>query len=112
MNCKKNYSKEVKEFIKSCDKEIVFGKPLELLCWRNRCTLEDIKEDLFKREANYVHLQNRDNETRYILYHIYSEKKGRAYVITFRGNKIRVITIYPIGTKTLIRYKKRRFKDL
>jgi hypothetical protein len=39
---------------------------------------------------------------------VYSGSKGRVYIIKFK-DKIRVITVYPLGRRTLIKYKGKRF---
>jgi len=54
----------------------------------------------------HIEKQERNGEIRYALYFVYSGKKGRVYVLTFK-EKIRVITIYPLGRKTLSKYKKK-----
>jgi len=107
---------EKKEFIflmKIYSKEnIEFGKDLDYLCFRNNCKKENFLEDLFCYEnLNVVVKQKRNNEERFALYYIYSEKRGRAYVLKFYADKIRIITIYSLGNKTLKKYNKRKFKN-
>ena len=55
-------------------------------------------------------MQRKQNETRYVLYFVYSGKRGRVYVIKPMRKELKIITIYPIGKLTLRRYRKKRFK--
>ncbi len=58
--------------------------------------------------AEFVGKQKEQGETRYKLYFVYSSKTGRVYVLKFT-EKIRIVTVYPIGKQTLKNYK-RKFK--
>jgi len=113
MTREKNYSKQVRFFIDECDKKLEYSKSLNYLTLRNGCSEEDFAKDIFTKKIEYAIYQIRNGEQRYILYFIYKEKrKGRAYVITFRNNKIIIRTIFPLGSKTLCKYDKKRFKYL
>ncbi len=103
--------KEVKELIKIYQKEdIEYGKPVDYLLFRNKTNKEEIEEEIINcKNLEFVEKQLRKNESRYVLYFMYSRKKGRAYVLKF-NNKIRIITIYSLGKKTLKKYRKKRFK--
>ena len=107
---------EKEEFIRLIKKyskeEVEFGKDLDYLCFRNSCKKEDFLEDLFSYENLHIVIkQKRDNEERFLAYYIYSKRKGRAYVLRFYPDKIRVITIYPLGNRTLKKYTKGKFKN-
>jgi len=105
-----DYTKEVKELLKKySDKEVIFGKDENYLLERISATKEDIIEDLFlNKDLIFTEKQYKTNEIRYALFYAYSKKKGRVYAITFL-DKIRIITAYPLGRKTLLKYKKKRF---
>jgi len=107
----KDYSEEVKTLIIGYKKEDAeYGKPLEYLLSRNKMTKEEIVKEIFEcKNLEFTEKQERKGEIRYVLYFVYSRKKGRAYILRF-NEKIRIITIYPIGKKTLRRYRKKRFK--
>lgn len=103
---------ELIEIIKKYTPEdIVFGKDAEYLCFRNNCSIQEFIEEIFSfKNLEIVIKQNRDNEERFALYFIYSKSKGRAYILRFYPEKIRVITIFPMGKRTLNKYFKRKFK--
>jgi len=103
---------EVRELIdKLKSNGFEYGKPLDYFLKRNR-VLEEIefKQDILNLK-NLVKIvkQSYPNEVRYVLYFVYSSKIGRVYTLTFR-DRIRVITIFPLGRTTLRKYKKTRFK--
>jgi len=107
---------EKEEFVslmrKYSKENVEFGKDLDYLCFRNNCKKENFLEDLFSYETlKVVVKQKRNGEERFVLYYIYSERRGRVYVFKFYPEKIRIITIYPIGNKTLRKYNKRKFKN-
>jgi len=108
----KDYTEELKELIeKFKDKGFEWGKPIDYLEFRNGCSKEDMeKEILDYSNIEYVEKQREQEETRYKLYFIYSSKKGRVYVLKFT-DKIRIITVYPLGRTTLKNYKQ-NFKKL
>lgn len=104
-----DYSKEVKWLIeKYKDKVIVFGKDINFIIKRVKLTKKSIEKEIFS--CKYLYLtekQVKDNEIRYVLYFVYSHRKGRQYVLTFRDNNIKVITAFPLGRKTIKKYKKK-----
>ncbi len=107
----KDYSEEVKKSIKELqDKEFEFGKSEKYLKHRIGISLKEIEQEL-KECKSLVFTEKREinNEKRYTLYLIYNKRKGRAYALTFR-NKIRVITAFPLGRRTLNRYNRQKFK--
>ncbi len=107
----KEYSEEVKKLIRKYEKEkIMYGKPLDYLLFRNKTTKEEIEKEIIDCEnLEFTEKQEKEEEIRYLLYFIYSRKRGRAYVLKF-NEKIKIITIYPLGKRTLKRYHKKRFK--
>lgn len=108
---KKDYSGEVKKLIKKYAKEdIEYAKPLDYLLFRNKATKESFEKDLFNfKKLEFTEKQTKGKETRYALYFVYNRRKGRVYAIKF-DKKIKIITIYPLGKKTLLKYRKKRFK--
>ena len=107
----KDYSKEIKELIeKYKEKEFEYGKPIDFLLSRIKASKKEVEEEIINcKDLKFVEKQERKGEVRYVLYFVYSRSNGRAYVITFT-NKIIIITIYPLGRKTLKKYRKGRFK--
>ena len=106
----KDYSKEVRGLIKEHkNKGFRYAKPIEFLLKRVRGTKEEIEKELIENNFEFCERQERKGEMRYILYYVYSKKKGRVYVITFE-DKIVIITAFPIGKATLKKYKK-KFKS-
>ena len=57
----------------------------------------------------FVEKQFREEEARYALYFIYSGARGRVYVLRFT-DKIRIVTVYPLGRTTLKNYNRGKFK--
>lgn len=108
----KNYSEELKEMLdKFMDKGFEWGKPIDYLEFRNGCSKEEMeKEILDYSNVEFVEKQREQEETRYKLYFVYSSRTGRVYVLKFT-NKIRIITVYPLGRATLKNYKA-KFKKL
>ena len=109
---KKNYSEELKELIeKYKDKGFEWGKPIDYLEFRNGCSREEMEKEILDCDnVEFVEKQKERGETRYKLYFLYNSKTGRVYVLKFT-EKIRVITVYPIGKQTLKSYKG-RFKKV
>jgi len=107
----KDYSEEVKELIKKYkDNGFRYAKPIDFLLERISGTKEDIEKELMdSKDLQFCERQIRKGETRYTLYYVYSNKKGRVYAITFE-DKIVIITTFPIGRKTLKKHKK-KFKS-
>ena len=104
----KDYSEELKELIdKYKEKGFRYAKPIQFLLERISDTKENIERELLdSRDLKLCEKQERKGETRYTLYYVYSNRKGRVYAITFE-DKIVIITIFPIGKKTLKKYKKK-----
>ncbi|MBU0467328.1 MAG: hypothetical protein KJ600_04065 [Nanoarchaeota archaeon] len=109
----KNYSEEVKELIEEYkEKGFEWGKPIDYLEFRNSCSKEEMEKEILDcSNVEFVEKQREQDETRYKLYFVYISKTGRVYVLKFT-EKIRIITIYPIGKQTLKNYKERKFKKL
>jgi len=107
----KNYSEEIKILLAEYkDKGFEYGKPVSYLEFRNGCSIEEIESEIFNSdEIEFTEKQIKESEIRYKTYFVYTKKTGRVYVITFR-QKIRIITVYPIGRSTLKRYSKAKFK--
>jgi hypothetical protein len=107
----KDYTEEVKKLVKKYNKEdIEYHKPLKYLCQRNSLTQEEIEEAIMScKGISLTELQEKPYETRYALFFVYNKRKGKCFVLTF-DDKITVVTIYPMGRKTILRYKKKRFK--
>ena len=106
----KDYTEEVKKLIKEYKKEdIEYHKPIKYLCQRNSLTQDEIEESIMScKEISFTELQEKSYETRYALFFVYNKRRGNCFVLTF-DEKITVVTIYPIGRKTILRYKKKRF---
>ena len=102
--------KEIKKLISAFSEETIeFGKKEEYILERINSTKEKvIRELLILENLEFVEKQERKNETRYALYFVYSKRNGRVYIITLK-DKLRVITAYPLGKKTLSKYDKKRF---
>lgn len=105
--------KDVKKFLEKYSKEdIVFGKTEKYVLERIGAKREEVVKDLlFARGLEFVEKQERGDETRYVLFFVFSKRSGRVYVVTM-DNKLRIITAYPLGRKTLSRYHKKRFINL
>jgi len=107
----KNYSEEMRELINRYKaKGFEYGKPISYLEFRNGCSKEEWEKELLElKELEFTEQQINENEKRYKLYFVYSRKSGRVYVLTFR-EKIRIISIYPLGKSTVKRYHQVKFK--
>ena len=105
----KDYSEEVKNLTKKHErKDIVFGKNIDFLLKRTEISKEEIEDEIMKCEnLSFTKKQVKDGEIRYALFFIYSKKRGRQYIITFRDKELRIITIFPLGSKTLKKYRKK-----
>ncbi|OIO42845.1 hypothetical protein COU56_00215 [Candidatus Pacearchaeota archaeon CG10_big_fil_rev_8_21_14_0_10_31_9] len=105
----KDSSKEVKELINHYkEKGIVFGKEINFIIKRIELSKENIEKEIFTcKNLYFTDKQAKDNEVRYVLYFIYTHKRGRQYVLTFRDNNIRIITAFPLGRRTIKKYKKK-----
>ena len=95
----KNYSKD----------DIVFGKIEKYILNRINASKEEVINELFSGEnLKFVEKQEKNNETRYALFFVYSKRKGRVYVINF-GKELRIITAFLLEEK---RCQNIRKKDL
>lgn len=108
----KDYIEEVKSLIKKYEKQnIVFGKDIDFLLKRIEISKEQIEEEILScNNLSLVEKQVKGEEKRYVLFFVHSSRKGRQYVVTFREKELRIITIFPLGRRTLKRYGKKRFK--
>lgn len=107
----KDYSERVKEIIRNFkNKGFEFGKTEKYLKHRIGISFKEMEEEL-QTCKNLIFTEKREinGEERYTLYFVYTKKSGRAYAIIFR-NKIRIITVFPLGKRTLIKYNRKRFK--
>jgi len=104
----KDYSEELKELIdKYKNKGFRYAKPINFLLERIGDTKENVEKELIDfKDLKLCEKQERKGEKRYILYYVYSNRKGRVYAIAFE-DKIVIVTIFPIGKKTLKKYKKK-----
>ena len=107
----KNYIEELKILIENYkEKGFEYGKPIEYLEFRNSMTKEEIEKEILSLEnLEFVEKQFIEEDTRYALYYVYSGSRGRVYVLRFT-NKIRIITVYPLGRTTLKNYNRGKFK--
>jgi len=104
-----DYTDEVKKLINQYKKEsIVFGKDLAFLLSRVKESKEEIEKEILScKDLIFVEKQIKGNEIRYVLFFIYNKRKGKQYVITFRDKNLRIITIFPLGRRTIRKYKKK-----
>ncbi len=104
----KNYSEELKELInKFKDNGFRYAKPVDFLLERISDTKENVEKELIDfKNLKFCEKQERKGETRYTLYYVYSNRKGRVYAIAFE-DKIVIVTMFPIGKKTLKKYRKK-----
>lgn len=107
---KKDYSEEIKKIISELkSKEVEFRKSEDYLLNRINATKKEIEEELSNlNNLEFVEKQERNDEIRYALFFVYSRRKGRVYVLTFK-DKIVLVTAFPIGRNTLKKYNKKRF---
>ncbi len=105
----KNYLiKEIKKYKKE---EIKFGKTLKFHMGRMGISKEEIKKEIFDfRKYLFGIKQEISGEIRYNLYIFRKKRRWERYVITFRKNKIRIITSIPIGNRTIKKVKKNYLK--
>jgi len=108
-----DYSKSVKSMlIKMKERGIEFGKPIPFMESESGMSEEEIRKGLFNfDELEFTEKQDHDGETRYALYFVHNRRKGHRFVITFR-EKIRLITVFPLGRHTLAKYYKKKFKKI
>tara|TARA_Y100000310_G_scaffold238101_1_gene241450 strand:+ start:12 stop:359 length:348 start_codon:yes stop_codon:yes gene_type:complete len=110
---KRDKSDVVKEKVKKYSEgQIAFTKSriLDWLCKRNKTTVEKMKEevlnlkDLTFTERQLVEFEG-EKEERFRCYFVYSNNRGRCYVLKF-DKQIKIITVFPLGRTTLKRYRK------
>lgn len=108
----KNYIEELRVLIeKYKERGFEWGKPIDYLEFRNGCSREEMEKEILNCDAaEFVERQQEQDEKRYKLYFVYSSRTGRVYVLKFT-ERIRVITVYPIGRHTLKHYN-RKFKKV
>lgn len=88
------------------------GDNLEWLAERNNCSLDDLKQEL-KTTEHLVLAEKQEvdykggPETRFKCYYIYSNSRGRCFLVII-GEKIKIITAFPLGRITLNKYRKNR----
>lgn len=104
---------ELKNKLKSYKREdIVFTKPnLEILLSDRKLDRNELIEEILSlKNLKYIETEERIhkgiNELRYRLYFVYSRSRGRFYVVRF-NSKLKIITVFRLGRKTLNRYKRR-----
>jgi hypothetical protein len=105
----RDYSEEARALIGKYRKGgIVFGKDTAFLLRRTKLSEKEIKNEVFScKDLSFTGKQEKDGEVRYALFFVYGKRKGRKYVVTFRDGNIRIITVFPLGRKTLRRYRKK-----
>jgi hypothetical protein len=106
----KDYSKFVEEEIKKrLNNGFEYGKTREVLEFNGRKRIDEMEKELSScRNLVYTNKKIESGEVRYTLYFVYSKRNGTAYAITFR-EKTRVITVFHLGKKTLLKYHRKRF---
>ena len=107
----KDWSDFVRENIRKCSEIIFTKKEINFLERRNKCTLQEMKEELRSLEHlafayKQISTYQGKNEERFRCYVVYSGTRGRCYVLRF-NHQIKVITVFPLGRRTLRKYKKR-----
>ena len=104
----------VKEKVKKYSKDqIIFTKfhIINWLCKRNNSTIDNMKEEVLNlkhltfTEKQQVEFEGK-KENRFRCYFLYSNNKGRCYVLKF-DEQIKVITVFPLGRTTLKKYRKK-----
>lgn len=108
-----DHSNEVKEKLKKyAVSDITFTKKnYREILHKRKISDDEISRDITNPEKLvFAQKQIRTfkgiDEIRYRCYFVYSHSRGRCYVLKF-NSKLRIITIFPIGRKTLNRYRKR-----
>ena len=115
----KNWKKFVKIQVKNYTLSDIKFTKVKLLSWlelRNRASIQKLKTEVYNStnlefvEKQVVTFQNK-KETRYKCYHIFSNSRGRCFILTFNST-IKVITVFPLGRKTLTRYRKDLYRSM
>ena len=109
----KDYSREIIEKIAELkSKGFEFGKSERYLKHRTGINFKEMTEELKAcKQLVFTEKRKINGEERYTLYFVYSRSKGRVYALTLRS-RIRIITVFPLGRRTLSRYHKQRFKKI
>lgn len=107
----KDWSDFVRESIGKRSEIIFTKKEINFLERRNKCTLQEMKEELCSlQHLTFAHKQTSTyqgkTEERFRCYFVYSGTRGRCYVLRF-NHQIKAITVFPLGRRTLRKYKKR-----
>ncbi len=111
---KSNWSIFVTEKVKKYSKDqIIFTKfhLLDWLCKRNNCTLDLMRNEIL-RLTDFVFCEKQEvefngkKEERFRCYFVYSNNRGRCYVLRFNRD-IKIITVFPLGRTTLKKYGKK-----
>ena len=88
------------------------GDNLEWLAERNNCSLDGLKQEIkTTKHLVFSEKQEVDHkgelETRFKCYYIYSNSRGRCFIILI-GEKIKIVTAFPLGRITLNKYRKKK----
>jgi hypothetical protein len=90
---------------------VIAKRDAERLLRRNGLTLTQAQQEAmtlrdlrfaFKKEHTYEN----STEFRYTCYCIYSNTRGRCFVLRLNGT-VKIVTMYPLGRKTIRRYLRR-----
>lgn len=105
---KEDFTKEVIELLSKYKKEnIRYAKPISYLLDRNKIMQDEVEREIFSYDKIvFVEKQKHGLEVRYRVYYLLSSRKGRVYVLSFDKGLV-IITIFTIGRRTLLRYKKK-----
>ncbi len=111
---KRDKSDVVKEKVKKYSKDQIFftkSRILDWLCKRNNTTVDKMKEEVLNpKDLTFTEKQQIEHggekEERFRCYFVYSNNRGRRYVLKF-DKQIKIITVFPLGRTTLKRYRKR-----
>jgi len=100
---------KVKEYTE--DKIKFTKRNYERVLERINCTEDTVKKEVLSlKKLVFVEKEIREfagsKEERYRCYFVYSNSKGRCYILTF-NDKLKIITIFPLGRRTLNKYRKK-----
>lgn len=108
-----DFSDEVKEKLKRYSvSDLIFTKKNhQEILQKRRISGEEIIRDITNPEKlvfaqKQIRVFKGIEETRYRCYFVHSHSKGRCYVLKF-NLRLKIITVFPLGRKTLNRYRKR-----
>jgi len=106
--------KEIKEKIKKYkENQVIFAKKdyKKSILLERKFTEEELKKDLLSLKG-IKHIESEKGiyegkeETRYKVYAVYSNGRGRFYSIRFNKH-LKIITAHPLGRKTLNKWRKK-----